>query len=130
MRVMTWRLISALALIHGWDLRAPGEAYRIRVPPQLGVITCVAAESGTDPRWLVAGTTAGALALVDLRFGLSVAEWRHPAGAAAPIDSLAMARSAGGGGGHSGGGGARPLVWAAAGRDEVGRCRLTLSNPR
>ena len=84
--------------LHGWDLRARGEAYRVRFPSQLGVITSAVTEptgassqaaaaatgqippTSHDPRWLVAGTTAGCLVLVDLRFGVSVAEWRHPNG--------------------------------------------------
>ena len=87
--------------LHGWDLRARGEAYRVRFPPQLGVITSVVTEvtggsqaaaaapgqvplTSHDPRWLVAGTTAGCLVLVDLRFGVSVAEWRHPDGGGSP----------------------------------------------
>jgi hypothetical protein len=70
-----------------------------------------------------------------------VAEWRHPCGAAAPIDAIALAAPSSGkayyyphgGGGGGGGGGSRPLVWAAAGRDEIalwdvaeGACRRVM----
>ena len=108
--------------LHGWDLRQPNEAFRIRLPPQLGTVTCTVTEGtthagengsiGGDPRWMVVGTAAGCLALIDLRFGVVAADWRHPEGASTPIDALALASPAT----HRGN---RPLVWAAAGQDEI-----------
>ena len=111
---------------HGWDLRAPPtqEAWRVRVPPRLGLVTCAVAggggmEDGTttdahDQRWVAFGTAAGVLGLTDVRFGVVASAWRHPGGAAAPVDAVDVARGGVGQTGH-----ACPLVWAAAGEDEV-----------
>lgn len=115
--------------VRGWDLRSKNsEAFRVNWDSQLGTISALVAEhgggSGThentsspytpcfDPRWLVAGTSRGCLALMDLRFGARVAEWRHPT--RAPIDALVLATEP-----SAHGTDARPMVWCAAGRDEV-----------
>ena len=128
---------------HGWDLRAPPnkEAFRAPLPPRLGAATCAAAGGhgfapdddgggmnlfgSADARWVAFGTTAGVLGLVDVRFGVVAAAWRHPRGAAAPVDAVAAAAA--------GAGGAPPLVWAAAGEDEIalwdiaaGTCRRAM----
>jgi phosphoinositide-3-kinase regulatory subunit 4 len=124
--------------LRGWDLRAPlrgdrdrgrgtlGNAFAVDVPPRLGAVTCVVAEAGASPRWTCHGTSAGALCLVDARFGLSVAEWRHPHGAYSRVDAIALGVD-GVGAGHKND---AALVWAAAGGDElalwdvgVGACR-------
>ena len=128
---------------HGWDLRMPPnkEAWRARLPPRMGAVTCAAAgghgfassadDGGThdfgsaDAKWVAFGTAAGVLGLVDVRFGVVAAAWRHPSGAAAPVDAVDVAAGVAGV--------ARPLVWAAAGEDEIalwdvaaGTCRHAL----
>ncbi len=128
---------------HGWDLRAPPnkEAFRAPLPPRLGAVTCAAAgghgfapdDDGSaafgsegDARWVAFGTAAGVLGLLDVRFGVVAAAWQHPLGSATPVDAVAVAA-----GGRAAG--ARPLVWAAAGEDEIalwdvaaGTCRRAL----
>ena len=128
---------------HGWDLRAPPnkEAFRAPLPPRLGAVTCAAAgghgfapdDDGSaafgsegDARWVAFGTATGVLGLLDVRFGVVAAAWQHPLGSATPVDAVAVAA-----GGRAAG--ARPLVWAAAGEDEIalwdvaaGTCRRAL----
>ena len=77
-------------------------------------------------RLLAFGTAAGVLGLLDVRFGVVAAAWQHPLGSATPVDAVAAAA-----GGRAAG--ARPLVWAAAGEDEIalwdvaaGTCRRAL----
>ena len=60
-----------------------------------------------------------------MRFGVVAVAWRHPSGAAAPVDAVDVAAGVAGV--------ARPLVWAAAGEDEIalwdvaaGTCRHAL----
>ena len=120
--------------VHGWDLRAPPskEAFRIFVPPRLGAVTCAVAGPGPGPggatgedastgnaTWVAFGTQTGVLGLCDLRFGVVASARAHPGGAAAPVDAVAVARSRGLVGPHPGHGHGRPLVWAAAGEDEI-----------
>jgi phosphoinositide-3-kinase regulatory subunit 4 len=128
---------------HGWDLRMPQnkEAWRARLPPRMGAVTCAAAGGhgfassaddglshafgSADAKWVAFGTNAGVLGLVDVRFGVVAAAWRHPSGAAAPVDAVDVAAGVAGI--------ERPLVWAAAGEDEIalwdvaaGTCRHAL----
>ena len=130
--------------IRGWDLRSPKEAFRVRWDPGLGVVTSLVAERGSDPRWFVAGTSGGCLALVDLRFAIRAAEWRLPrgnagGGAPRPVDALATAtdfRSLGFPGAR-GANDSRPVVWCASGEDEIaawdvadGTCQRVLAVSR
>ena len=130
--------------IRGWDLRSPKEAFRVRWDPGLGVVTSLVAERGSDPRWFVAGTSGGCLALVDLRFAIRAAEWRLPRGNAGvsaprPVDALATAtdfRSLGFPGAR-GANDSRPVVWCASGEDEIaawdvadGTCQRVLAVSR
>ena len=129
---------------HGWDLRMRQnkEAWRARLPPRMGAVTCAAAGGhglgssaddgvfgsvfgSADAKWVAFGTNAGVLGLVDVRFGVVAAAWRHPSGAAAPVDAVDVAAGVAGI--------ERPLVWAAAGEDEIalwdvaaGTCRHAL----
>jgi len=129
---------------HGWDLRMRQnkEAWRARLPPRMGAVTCLAAGGhglgssaddgvfgsvfgSADAKWVAFGTNAGVLGLVDVRFGVVAAAWRHPSGAAAPVDAVDVAAGVAGI--------ERPLVWAAAGEDEIalwdvaaGTCRHAL----
>ena len=117
----------------GWDLRAPGarDAFRVTLPPRLGVATRCASEphsffardgdgsgshrssaaGSSTPRWFVFGTSAGCVALADARFGAIAAEWRLPGGASHAVEALALdptrARDR------------TPLAWVAHGPDEV-----------
>lgn len=122
--------------IRGWDLRTPREAFRVRWDPGLGVVAGLVAERGSDPRWFVAGTSGGCLALVDLRFAVRAAEWRLPrgngaGGAPRPVDALATAAD------FRGANDSRPVVWCASGEDEIaawdvadGTCQRVLAVSR
>ena len=89
--------------IRGWDLRSPAEAFRVRWDPSLGVVTALVAEKEgsdrygdrydrqADPRWFVAGTSAGCLALVDASLRRSRRGVAASGGAARPVDALAIA---------------------------------------
>ena len=135
--------------IRGWDLRSPAEAFRVRWDPSLGVVTALVAEKEgsdrygdrydrqADPRWFVAGTSAGCLALVDLRFAVRAAEWRLPGGAARPVDALAIATDLASLGSFPGVTSSRPVVWCASGEDEIaawdvadGTCQRVLAVSR
>ena len=133
--------------IRGWDLRSPAEAFRVRWDPSLGVVTALVAERGSDryddrydrhdPRWFVAGTSAGCLALVDLRFAVRAAEWRLPGGSARPVDALAIATDLASLGSFPGVTSSRPVVWCASGEDEIaawdvadGTCQRVLAVSR
>lgn len=63
--------------------------------------------------WLVTGTTRGFMTLWDLRFLLHVNRWNHPTGAG--VDALTVCDTAGDAGIDAAG----PVVFAAAGRNEV-----------
>lgn len=65
--------------IVGWDLRAPGTAWKLENGPRKGVITSYALE-GTQS-WLVAGTSSGHHVCWDLRFMLPISTITHPRGA-------------------------------------------------
>ncbi|KAK7079720.1 phosphoinositide-3-kinase, regulatory subunit 4, partial [Halocaridina rubra] len=64
--------------IVGWDLRAPGTAWKLENGPRKGVITSYALE-GTQS-WLVAGTSSGHHVCWDLRFMLPISTVTHPKG--------------------------------------------------
>ncbi|XP_037081673.1 LOW QUALITY PROTEIN: phosphoinositide 3-kinase regulatory subunit 4-like [Pollicipes pollicipes] len=62
----------------GWDLRAPGTAWRLQNGARRGLVTALCA----DPAhcWLVVGTSSGVHVCWDLRFQLAVSTLAHPAG--------------------------------------------------
>ena len=62
----------------GWDLRAPGTAWRLDNKARRGLVTALCA----DPAhcWLVVGTSSGVHVCWDLRFQLAVSTLAHPAG--------------------------------------------------
>ncbi|KAG1666656.1 Phosphoinositide 3-kinase regulatory subunit 4 [Nymphon striatum] len=64
--------------IVGWDLRAPGNAWKFENNQCHGLITsfCI------DPRhcWLVAGTSNGTIVCWDLRFQIPLSKISHPSG--------------------------------------------------
>ncbi|XP_047035131.1 phosphoinositide 3-kinase regulatory subunit 4 [Helicoverpa zea] len=90
---------TLLANIVGWDLRAPGNAWKLQGDLKQGVYTCLYA----DPcGYLAVGTSSGAICVWDLRFHLPITSVRHP-------NSERVRRIVGSG--NSG------CVWAAGGRD-------------
>ncbi|XP_026728323.1 phosphoinositide 3-kinase regulatory subunit 4 isoform X2 [Trichoplusia ni] len=90
---------TLLANIVGWDLRAPGNAWKLHGDLKQGVYTCLyAAPSG----YLAVGTSSGAVCVWDLRFHLPITSVKHP-------NSERVRRIVG-----SGSSGA---VWAAGARD-------------
>ncbi|KAJ1915194.1 Serine/threonine-protein kinase [Mycoemilia scoparia] len=62
----------------GYNLRTFDKVWEISISPNYGRVTCFGAEP--KARWLVLGTAAGRLVLVDLRFHLVVKTYRHPLG--------------------------------------------------
>ncbi|KAF0290211.1 Phosphoinositide 3-kinase regulatory subunit 4 [Amphibalanus amphitrite] len=66
----------------GWDLRAPGTAWRLDNKARRGLVTALCA----DPAhcWLVVGTSSGVHVCWDLRFQLAVSTLAHPAGSRVP----------------------------------------------
>lgn len=72
--------------IVGWDLRAPGTAWKLENGPKKGVITSYCLE-GTQS-WLVVGTSSGHHVCFDLRFMLPISTISHPRGA--PVRRVSM----------------------------------------
>ena len=68
---------TAKGRLHAVDLRAKREAFRLVVPPELGLLTATAL--GTDKAWCAAGTATGFVCLWDLRYAVLNAVWRHSA---------------------------------------------------
>ncbi|XP_072948041.1 phosphoinositide 3-kinase regulatory subunit 4 [Epargyreus clarus] len=89
----------------GWDLRAPGNAWKLQGDLKLGVFTCLYANAAG---YLAAGTSGGAVCAWDLRFQLPIATLRHP-------NSERVRRVVGWGG-------AAGRVWALGARDAAAWC--------
>ncbi|KAJ8710173.1 hypothetical protein PYW07_009539 [Mythimna separata] len=90
---------TLFASIVGWDLRAPGNAWKLQGDLKQGVCTCLYA----DPcGYLAVGTSSGAVCVWDLRFQLPITSVRHP-------NSERVRRIVGGGSSGS--------IWVAGGRD-------------
>ncbi|KAF9411600.1 hypothetical protein HW555_009672 [Spodoptera exigua] len=90
---------TLFANIVGWDLRAPGNAWKLQGDLKQGVTTCLYA----DPTgYLAVGTSSGAICVWDLRFHLPITSVRHP-------NSERVRRIVGGG--RAG------AVWVAGDRD-------------
>ncbi|KAL0811870.1 hypothetical protein ABMA28_009292 [Loxostege sticticalis] len=66
---------TLLASVVGWDLRAPGNAWKLQGDLKQGVYTCLYAHSSG---YIAAGTSSGAVCVWDLRFQLPVTTVRHP----------------------------------------------------
>ncbi|XP_041971823.1 phosphoinositide 3-kinase regulatory subunit 4 [Aricia agestis] len=90
----------------GWDLRAPGNAWKLRGDVRCGVVTALSARAG----YLAVGTASGALAVWDLRFQLPVTSLRHPN--SERIRRIVSFDSEPGG----------SRVWTAGGRDAAAWC--------
>ncbi|CAH2097621.1 unnamed protein product [Euphydryas editha] len=93
------------ATIVGWDLRAPGNAWKLQGDLKQGVYTCLYANSAG---YLAVGTSSGAVCVWDLRFGLPITSVKHP-------NSERIRRIVGFGGSSS-------RVWAAGPRDASAWC--------
>ncbi|XP_052743636.1 phosphoinositide 3-kinase regulatory subunit 4 [Bicyclus anynana] len=93
------------ATVVGWDLRAPGNAWRLQGDLKAGVYTCLYADAAG---YLAVGTSSGAVCVWDLRFGLPITSVKHP-------NSERIRRIVGFGGSSS-------RVWAAGGRDAAAWC--------
>lgn len=64
--------------IIGWDMRAPGIAWRLQNDLKQGVITSFCMDS--QHSWLTLGTSSGYHVAWDLRFQLPIATIVHPTG--------------------------------------------------
>lgn len=93
--------------IVGWDLRTPGNAWKLDGDLKQGVITCLYASSSG---YVVAGTSSGVLSVWDLRFQLPITTLKHP--------NAERVRRVHGAPGSS-------LVWAAGARDAAASCLET-----
>eukprot|EP00058_Branchiostoma_floridae_P025412 XP_002610902.1 hypothetical protein BRAFLDRAFT_115340 [Branchiostoma floridae] len=75
--------ILVYATVHGnlvgWDLRAPGEAWKLKNDPKYGLITSFAVDH--KQCWLGVGTSSGTHVCWDLRFQLPISTVNHPTGA-------------------------------------------------
>lgn len=63
--------------IVGWDIRMPGNAWRLESDLRNGVITSFTIDP-TNSSWLAIGTSSGRHLCWDLRFRLKIAEIKHP----------------------------------------------------
>lgn len=63
--------------IVGWDIRMPGNAWRLESDLRNGVITTFCIDP-TSSSWLAIGTSSGRHLCWDLRFRLKIAEIKHP----------------------------------------------------
>lgn len=62
--------------IHGWDLRAKREAWRLQSKPELGLISTFFLSP--TRQWMTVGTNRGFVASWDIRFRVPFREWRLP----------------------------------------------------
>jgi len=62
--------------IHGWDLRAPSEAWSLQAPPNHGPPQSLCL--GQNRLWMCAGSARGFFDCWDLRFQVLAHSWRHP----------------------------------------------------
>ncbi|KAJ0171440.1 hypothetical protein K1T71_012990 [Dendrolimus kikuchii] len=96
---------TLLATVVGWDLRAPGNAWKLQGDLRQGVYTCLYANSGG---YIAVGTSSGAVCVWDLRFQLPITSVRHP-------NSERIRRIIGFGPDSS-------RIWAVGGRDAGAWC--------
>ncbi|XP_045455621.1 phosphoinositide 3-kinase regulatory subunit 4 [Melitaea cinxia] len=101
--VISYATLGAAVL--GWDLRAPGDAWKLQGDLKQGVYTCLYANSAG---YLAVGTSSGAVCVWDLRFGLPITSVKHP-------NSERIRHIVGFGGQSS-------RVWAAGPRDASAWC--------
>ncbi|KAL4452504.1 hypothetical protein ABPG75_008166 [Micractinium tetrahymenae] len=103
-----------------WDVRLGRDAWSLPYCPAQGALERLVLDPASQ-NWLLGGTSRGHLCLWDARFRLPVNSWQHPGGAgisalalaAAPPQRLGLGLGAAGAGGG-------PLLYVAAGDQEVG----------
>lgn len=57
-----------------WDLRMPGDAWKVKIPLRSGVITTLCADPTSS--WMVSGTSGGKQSVWDLRFTMPLSKFR------------------------------------------------------
>jgi phosphoinositide-3-kinase regulatory subunit 4 len=75
--------------IHGWDLRAVGDAFKYNLRPELGHPTSITL--APDRNWICVGTSRGYISLWDIRYNLMSKLWRHSSNG--PIHRLACRKA-------------------------------------
>ena len=88
---------SVVGGVHGWDLRAAADQFRLSIRPELGFPTALTL--GPDRHWISVGTSLGFLCLWDIRFaggggGVMSNLFRHSSGET--IHRLACCKAIGG----------------------------------
>ncbi|GAB4818761.1 hypothetical protein N2152v2_005807 [Parachlorella kessleri] len=104
--------------VAAWDLRMSADAWALPASPSQGLLERFALDPSPGQNWLVTGSTRGHLTLWDIRFRLPVNSWQHPA--AGTVASLAVAAAPPTRLGIRQGAAAGPLLYVAAGENEVG----------
>ena len=99
------------AKICAYDPRAGKVVQRIKCDPRDGVLTSMVG-SYSDASWVISGTSCGVFGLWDLRFMIPANRWSLPQ--RSPVSCMCLSQSRK----HSSSV-TSPLVWAAAGREEV-----------
>jgi phosphoinositide-3-kinase regulatory subunit 4 len=75
--------------IHGWDLRAVGDAFKYNIRPELGHPTSMT--MSPDRNWICVGTSRGYISLWDIRYNLVSKLWRHSSHG--PINRMACRKA-------------------------------------
>ena len=70
-------MVTNTQKIYGIDLRTMNEMWTLQSPKEYGEITAVVFHKRN--RWLLKGTSRGALVLWDTRFKILLRQWIHPA---------------------------------------------------
>uniref|UniRef100_J3LI06 non-specific serine/threonine protein kinase n=1 Tax=Oryza brachyantha TaxID=4533 RepID=J3LI06_ORYBR len=97
--------------VHKWDTRTNSESWSFRSSPEEGYISALVV--GQCGNWFISGSSRGVLTLWDNRFLLPVNSWKYLP--ATPIEKLCLFIPPPNSISSSG----RPVVFVAAGRDEV-----------
>ncbi|GAX85401.1 hypothetical protein CEUSTIGMA_g12817.t1 [Chlamydomonas eustigma] len=115
--------------VHAWDLRMKSDAWALCSHPSMGLTEHMVLEPSLGSghqHWLLTGSSRGYLTLWDVRFQMPVNTWQHPTRCA--IDAMSVAAAPPARLGlpvPSSGATAAPLVYVAAGRNEVGLWDVT-----
>lgn len=105
-------------IIHAWDIRTKGDAWRLRLDPKEGYVCRLAVDPLNGGTWIVTGSSQGVLDVWDVRFQLRVAQWKHPS-----LHAIVDIAPANFGGEQMRAMGIKsqgPFVYVAAGGNEVG----------
>lgn len=68
-------LFATQGAVHSMDLRQSREPFKLMHRPDTGYLTSMAL--GSDPHWMITGTSRGFVALWDIRFQQKVKLWQH-----------------------------------------------------